>query len=74
MFSKAAHALGLGKARILLSGAAPIATEVLEFFATLDLIIREVYGQSEDTGPTTFNLPGRNQARQRRPGRSPASR
>ena len=24
----------------------------------LDIVIREVYGQSEDTGPTTFNLPG----------------
>ena len=32
---------------------------MLEFFASLDLVINEVYGQSEDTGPTTFNLPGR---------------
>ena len=43
----------------LISGAAPIAPDVLEFFASLDLPIREIYGQSEDTGPTSFNLPGR---------------
>jgi long-chain acyl-CoA synthetase len=40
------------------SGAAPINKEILEFFASLDIIIHEVYGQSEDTGPTTFNRPG----------------
>jgi long-chain acyl-CoA synthetase len=31
---------------------------VLEFFAGLDLLVHEVYGQSEDSGPTSFNLPG----------------
>jgi len=41
------------------SGAAPIAKEVIEFFARLDVIVLEVYGQSEDTGPTSFNLPHR---------------
>jgi long-chain acyl-CoA synthetase len=41
------------------SGAAPIAREVLEFFAALDVVVLEVYGQSEDTGPTSFNLPNR---------------
>ena len=46
-----------------ITGAAPIAPEVLEFFASLDLTILEVYGQSEDTGPTTFNLPGQGQVR-----------
>ncbi len=60
VFSKAAHALGLGKARILISSAAPLAPEIKAYFATIDLNILEVYGQSEDTGPTTINLPGRN--------------
>jgi long-chain acyl-CoA synthetase len=41
------------------SGAAPIAREVLEFFASLDVLVYEVYGQSEDTGPTSINRPGR---------------
>ncbi|RMH51861.1 MAG: long-chain fatty acid--CoA ligase, partial [Bacteroidetes bacterium] len=59
LFSKVKPLMGLGNARVCVSGAAPIAREVLEFFAGLDIVIHEVYGQSEDTGPTTFNRPGR---------------
>jgi long-subunit acyl-CoA synthetase (AMP-forming) len=59
VFSKLKPAIGLGNGRGLRVGAAPIAKEVLEFFAGLDLIVLEVYGQSEDTGPTSFNRPGR---------------
>lgn len=51
--------LGLGRSRYLISGAAPLGKDVLEFFATLDMPILEVYGQSEDTGPTSFNRPGK---------------
>lgn len=59
VLSKLKPALGLGRARMCISGAAPIAKDVLEFFASLDVLIYEIYGQSEDNGPTTFNLPGR---------------
>jgi len=59
IFSKLKVALGLDRARMCVSGAAPIGAEVLEMFASLDLVINEVYGQSEDSGPTTFNLEGR---------------
>ena len=59
IFSKLKPALGLGDARVCVSGAAPIGPEILDFFASLDIIIHEVYGQSEDCGPTTFNIPGR---------------
>ncbi|MFO7563297.1 MAG: long-chain fatty acid--CoA ligase [Enhygromyxa sp.] len=59
IFSKLKPAIGLGNARVCVSGAAPIAREVLEFFASLDVIVLEVYGQSEDSGPTSFNLPDR---------------
>ena len=59
VFAKLKPAVGLGRARVCVSGAAPIAAEVLEFFATLDVIVQEVYGQSEDTGPTSFNAAGR---------------
>lgn len=52
-------ALGFDRARALISGAAPIAPDVLAFFASLDLPIREIYGQSEDSGPTSYNLPGK---------------
>ena len=57
IFSKLKPAIGMGNARVCVSGAAPIAREVLEFFAGLDIIVLEVYGQSEDTGPTSFNMP-----------------
>ena len=59
VISKLKTALGFDRARSLISGAAPIAPDVLEFFASIDLPIREIYGQSEDTGPTSFNLPGK---------------
>lgn len=47
--------LGLDETRNLISGAAPISTEVLEFFHAIGLRIAEIYGQSEDTGPTSLN-------------------
>jgi long-chain acyl-CoA synthetase len=59
VLSKLRPALGLGRARLCISGAAPIAKEVLEFFASLGVVVLEVYGQSEDTGPTTINVPGK---------------
>lgn len=58
VYSKLKQAMGLGRATMCVSGAAPVGREVLEFFASLDLPVREVYGQSEDTGPTSFNMPG----------------
>ena len=59
VYSKLKQAIGLGRSRVLVSGAAPIAREVLEFFFGLDVLVHEVYGQSEDTGPTTFNPIGK---------------
>ncbi len=58
VFQKLKAAIGMSRTRVGVSGAAPIAKEVLEFFLGLDLIVSEVYGQSEDTGPTSFNVPG----------------
>jgi long-chain acyl-CoA synthetase len=59
VISKIKTALGFDRVKELFSGAAPIAPDVLEFFASLDLPIKEIYGQSEDCGPTSCNLPGR---------------
>jgi long-chain acyl-CoA synthetase len=59
VIEKLKTALGFDRAVNLISGAAPIAPDVLSFFASIDLPIREIYGQSEDTGPTSYNLPGR---------------
>ncbi|MGH2758548.1 MAG: AMP-dependent synthetase/ligase, partial [Actinomycetota bacterium] len=39
------------------TGAAPISKDILEFFWALDVPLYEVYGQSEDTGPTSWNTP-----------------
>ncbi len=60
VFSKVKAAIGLDSARMLFSGAAPIAPEILEFLAGLDIVVYELYGQSETCGPTTTNLPGAN--------------
>ncbi len=58
VFRKLKAALGLGRATVCVSGAAPIAPEVLEYFTGLDIVVYEVYGQSEDCGPTCINIPG----------------
>jgi long-chain acyl-CoA synthetase len=57
VLSKLKPAIGLGRARLCVSGAAPISAEILEFMASIDVVIHEVYGQSEDCGPTSYNRP-----------------
>lgn len=47
--------IGLDRAHLLATSAAPISKEVLQFFTSLDLPIAEVYGQSEVTGPTSVS-------------------
>jgi len=59
VISKIKAAIGFDRAQKLYSGAAPIAPDVLAFMASIDLPILEIYGQSEDTGPTSCNLVGR---------------
>lgn len=58
IFSKVRAALGFENAKYCVSGAAPIAPEILDFFGSLGIIILEIYGQSEGSGPTTTNRPG----------------
>ncbi|TVR04362.1 MAG: long-chain fatty acid--CoA ligase [Deltaproteobacteria bacterium] len=58
IFRKVKAAIGFSQLRAGVSGAAPIAPHILEFFTGLDVIIHEVYGQSEGCGPTSFNRPG----------------
>jgi len=45
--------VGLDRARIALSAAAPISPDVLRFFWSLGVEIREIYGQTEGSGLTT---------------------
>ncbi|MCL4264401.1 MAG: AMP-binding protein [Anaerolineae bacterium] len=60
VFSKVKEALGFTQMRIGVTAAAPIAPEILQFFANLDIFIYELYGQSEGSGPTSTNRPGAN--------------
>lgn len=50
--------VGLDAIKVASSGAAPIAPELIEWFFAIGVPIAEVYGQSEDTGPTSWNRPG----------------
>ena len=50
--------LGLDSAELLVSGAAPIRADVLEFFQGLGVEICEGYGLTESTGVGAVNVPG----------------
>ncbi|WP_068315484.1 AMP-dependent synthetase/ligase [Polycladidibacter hongkongensis] len=58
VLDKIKQKLGLDAAKIIISGGAPLSPVVMEFFAKLDITICEVYGQSENCGGATINLPG----------------
>lgn len=55
VFSKLKERIGFDRTRIFATSAAPIGKDVLDFFASLDMILREIYGQSEVTGPTSVS-------------------
>ncbi|MCA9507787.1 MAG: AMP-binding protein, partial [Myxococcales bacterium] len=57
IFPKIKEQIGLGKVRICAVGAAPISKDILNFFSSIDIPIYELYGQSENCGPTTLSLP-----------------
>jgi long-chain acyl-CoA synthetase len=48
--------LGLDKARMLVSGAAPINPTLLRWFLGIGLPIVQAYGQTEDCGPVTLGV------------------
>ncbi len=58
VFSKVRERLGLDRARICVTSAAPISKDTLEFFLSFGIPVLEVYGMSECTGPATFSPPG----------------
>ena len=47
--------LGLDQCVTAVSGAAPLSTEILQFFRALGVPLSEVYGLSESSGPMTFD-------------------
>jgi long-subunit acyl-CoA synthetase (AMP-forming) len=59
VFSKVRERLGLDRARICITSAAPISKDTLEFFLSLGITLCEIYGMSECTGPTTLSVPSK---------------
>ncbi|WP_426731113.1 AMP-dependent synthetase/ligase [Myxococcus faecalis] len=47
--------IGMERVDFFATAAAPIAREVLEFFASIDIFIHEVWGMTEVSGPGTVN-------------------
>jgi long-chain-fatty-acid--CoA ligase ACSBG len=58
ILNKIKQALGLDQAKGCFTAAAPIAPETLWYFASLDIPVYEVFGQSECTGPHTVSASG----------------
>jgi long-chain acyl-CoA synthetase len=53
--AKLRHGVGLDRARIVVSSAAPIHPDLVRWFHAIGLPIAEVWGQTEDCGPATIN-------------------
>jgi long-chain acyl-CoA synthetase len=51
--------MGLDRGRVFVSSAAPVDPDLLRWFHAVGIPVAEVYGQTEDCGPTTMNRPGR---------------
>ncbi|MBP5856005.1 AMP-binding protein [Marivibrio halodurans] len=51
--------IGLRRARVALTGAAPIPRGIVAFFRTIGVPLLEVYGQTETTGMITGQYPGK---------------
>ena len=58
VYSKVKERLG-GRLRAAISGGAPLAKEIAEFFHMLDILILEGYGQTEETTASNVNRPNR---------------
>lgn len=59
VLDKLRSALGLGRARVCITGAAAIGEQTLAFFASLGIQLLEAYGQTECSGPICLNQPQR---------------
>jgi len=59
LLGKVRSALGLDECTTFLTGAAPIAPDVIRYFSTLNIPLYELFGQSECTGPPSINTPGK---------------
>jgi long-chain acyl-CoA synthetase len=55
VFGKLRERLGFERCRLAISGAAPISPDVLKYYHGIGVPLRQVYGQTEGTGPTTIH-------------------
>lgn len=55
VLAKLRQRLGLDRLRQAVSGAAAISPDVLRFYHAIGVPLRQLYGQTEDTGPTTVH-------------------
>lgn len=58
ILTKIKTAIGLDQAKGCFTAAAPISPDTLWYFASLDIPVYEVFGQSECTGPHTISMEG----------------
>jgi long-chain-fatty-acid--CoA ligase ACSBG len=58
ILSKIHEKVGLNKCKACFTAAAPISVDTLSYFASIDIPVFEVFGQSECTGPHTVSAPG----------------
>ncbi len=55
VFYKLRERLGFERVRVAVSGAAPISPDVLKYYHGIGVPLRQVYGQTEGTGPTCIH-------------------
>jgi long-chain acyl-CoA synthetase len=58
--SKVREGLGMEDVTIAITAAAPINPDLIKFFHIIGIPLHEIYGMSENTGPATATLPGKN--------------
>ncbi|WP_174258809.1 AMP-dependent synthetase/ligase [Myxococcus xanthus] len=55
VFAPLKERIGMERVSFFATAAAPIGRDVLDFFASIDMVIHEVWGMTEVTGPGTVN-------------------
>lgn len=53
LYQQVAKQLGLDRCHHHLTGAAPLSSETLRYFLSLNILLHKLYGMTETTGPTT---------------------